>query len=507
MDNIWATGTLDDSISHHQHDVDGRRGSWSWSWSKSSGSGSGMSVAKTSVDLDVPEEESKATNNNGNRNQNTIITCLDSPDAASFWPLVSPACNFTAAASAATTTSITTSTKDIGPGELRGLAPNGAFGSPVKMEYAKSSYRAATSPTAKRTYVNAALLCAASLALLCIAALAYPVFYYNYVPKKVISIPVHLQYDSGLNPYGVTSLSSNLMLEQAYDVSVELTVPRSPPNLQRGNFMVALVAMKSVPGNPAFAFSFAGATEDPYTHVREDNVVFMSRRPTLIPYADPLVSTASRFLFLFYHILYPGAGETTTLTVPMGELVEFKNVLPLSMLLDVQAGQTLQVYSATVTLVARLTGIRWAMYNHRIISFVVCTTVFWIAEMLSAALAWLLLNYFISSQKPEAPEKNRDVGFGNDPWMGPPPNPVASFRDEDGDSEGEIGTGVKKEESDEDDEDVKIKDESPERETLLDHPADDEEDGDDVWRESGAGTSFSHEKGGSLRRRPSRGRA
>ncbi|KAI1141808.1 putative adipose-regulatory protein-domain-containing protein [Hypoxylon sp. FL0543] len=362
------------------------------------------------------------------------------------------------------------------------------------MQYVKGSYRAATSPAAQRTYLSAALFAAASLALLAIAALAYPIFYYNYVPKKVISIPVHLQYDSGLHPYGVTSLSSNLMLEQAYDVSVELTVPRSPPNLDKGNFMVALYAMKSVPENPALSFSLAGAAEDPYAHVTEDNVVFMSRRPTLIPYTDPLVRTASRLLFLFYHVLYPDHAETTTLRIPMGELVEFKDVLPLSVLLDVQAGQTLQVYSATVTLVARLTGIRWAMYNHRIISFVVCTTAFWIAEMVFAVLVWLILSHAGSSESPGSQEVEADVGYASDPWTGATPFDSRSERDE----------RVKKEEDDDDD-DVKIKEESSERETLVDQPADDEEDGDDVWRESGAGTSFSHKKGGSLRRRSSRG--
>ncbi|KAI1387781.1 putative adipose-regulatory protein-domain-containing protein [Hypoxylon trugodes] len=369
------------------------------------------------------------------------------------------------------------------------------------MQYVKGSYRAATSPAAQRTYLSAALFGAASLALLCIAALAYPIFYYNYVPKKLISIPVHLQYDSGINPYGVASLSSSLMLEQAYDVSIELTVPRSPSNLQKGNFMVALFAMKSVPDNRAFAFSFSAATEDPYAHLKEDNVVFMSRRPTLIPYEDPLVSTASRVMFLLYHIFYPGASEQTTLTIPMGELVEFRNVLPLSILLDVQAGQTLQVYSATVTLVARLTGIRWAMYNHRIISFVVCTTVFWIAEMIFTGLAWLILSHFMSRKPDGAGEIGQDIVAGG-PWMGPPPKGMP--HDETGDSDSDGDSEVKKEEDDDDD-DVEVKEETPERETLVDQPADDEEDGDDVWRESGAGTSYSHEKEGSLRRRSSRG--
>ncbi|KAI0104414.1 putative adipose-regulatory protein-domain-containing protein [Daldinia grandis] len=371
------------------------------------------------------------------------------------------------------------------------------------MEYVKGSYRVATSPVAKRTYLSAALFFSASLVLLSIAALAYPVFYYNYVPKKVISLPIHLQYDFGLNPYGVTSVSSNLMLEQAYDISVELTLPRSPTNLDKGNFMVTLFGMKTQPGNPAFAYYFSG--EDPFSHVKEDTVVFTSRRPALIPYTDPLVKTVSRVLFLPYHILYPSASEMTTLRVPMGELVEFNEILPMSILVEVQAGQTLQVYSATITLVARLTGIRWAMYNHRIMSFIVCTTVFWIAEMLSTGLAWLILSSFISNQKPRGPEDKLNARAAGDPWIRPPPGPTGFFDAGAGDSHSEGEEIVKKEEEEDDDDDVDIKEETPERETLADQPADDEEDGEDVWREKGAGASSSYEKGGSIRRRSSRG--
>jgi hypothetical protein len=77
----------------------------------------------------------------------------------------------------------------------------------------------------------------------------------------------------------------------------------------------------------------------------------------------------------------------------MGELVEFREQLPLSLLLDVQAGQAFQVYEAQIELVARLSGVRWMMYNHRLISFVVGTTFFWLAEMLWMGLTWLTLAY------------------------------------------------------------------------------------------------------------------
>ncbi|KAH7021023.1 putative adipose-regulatory protein-domain-containing protein [Microdochium trichocladiopsis] len=265
------------------------------------------------------------------------------------------------------------------------------------MEYLLRPLRVATSPPARRTYLGTILFLATSFILLCIAVLAYLVFYFNYVPQKLVSVPIHLQYNAGLSPFGIADLASTLMLEQAYDVTVDLTLPRSPVNLERGNFMVALYALRSLPDNPASAFRLPS---DPYEHVTASNVVFASRRPALIPYEDPLVSTASRLLFLLYHIIFPSS-EQVTLTVPMGELVDFKDVLPLSILLDVQAGQTLQVYSATVTLVARLRGLRWLMYNHRVISFVVCTTVFWLFEIVSTLIAWLALAYVVSNQQPK----------------------------------------------------------------------------------------------------------
>ncbi|KAI0532115.1 putative adipose-regulatory protein-domain-containing protein [Xylaria digitata] len=362
------------------------------------------------------------------------------------------------------------------------------------MEYIKAPYHVATSPTAKKTYLGTVLFVWASMVLFGIASLAYPVFYYNYVPKKLITVPIHLQYNVGLNPYGIISLCPDLMLEQAYDVSIDLTLPRSPANLGRGNFMVALYALKSAPDNPAFVYS---TFEDPYSHVTQDNVVFSSRRPALIPYEDPLVSMASRVLFLLYHILFAHTSETVTLSIPMGELVRFKGVLPLSVLVDVQAGQTLQVYSSTITLVARLTGMRWFMYNYRILSFMVCTMIFWLAEMISMGLAWVLLGWVFSGQGkdvmrlPKPENSDREIRHGGD----------------------EDDTEVKKE-----DNGPEIKEETPELksesepETLDRSPrhagdADDEGGSEDVWEASGAGTSFHDTRsgGGQVRKRLSRG--
>ncbi|KAI0965298.1 putative adipose-regulatory protein-domain-containing protein [Xylaria arbuscula] len=390
------------------------------------------------------------------------------------------------------------------------------------MQYIKAPYRAATSSTAKKTYLGTALFVSASFVLLGIAALVYPLFYYNYVPKKLITVPVHLQYDAGANPYGIVSVSSDLMSEQAYDVSIDLVLPRSPANLDRGNFMVALYATKSAPTNPvlnpalltfaAFSPSSSVLSKDPYDYVNRNNVVFASRRPALIPYEDPLVSTASRVLFLLYHIVFSRAAETVALSIPMGELVVplRSGTLPLSVLVDVQAGPNLQVYSSSMTLVARLTGMRWFMYNHRVFAFVAFVTVFWVAEVVSMGFAWGILRWALSSNQNKRTTLP-GAGSGQETgWEGA----GGKYMKDEGEEDDDIT--VKTE-----DDDVEIKRETPEPETIsepvvglgLDRPAadaDDEGESEDGWEVSGTGSGFHDGRSSAqaqVRRRSSRGRS
>ena len=311
-----------------------------------------------------------------------------------------------------------------------------------------------------------------------------------------------------MNPYGVAHLSSELVLEQAYDVSVELTLPRSPSNTERGNFMLALFAIKSGIEDPAFSATAAWAQQsppDPYTHVTPENVVFSSRRPALVPYRDPLVARLGRLAFLPWHLLRGPRAETAALDVPMGELVEFRRDLPLALLLDVQAGQSLQVYAATVTLVARLRGLRWLMYNHRIFSFVAGTTLFWFAEMLSMAVAWLLVAQCLGG----------GVGGRGDRRPGARAGDRRRGNVYRGDSDSSGQGYVKKEEDYDEEKDIKVEDEWEEdtaRKTLPSlsrqmhsGDADDEDEGDEAWAESAPGTSGFHDgKGGVVRRRSSR---
>lgn len=241
------------------------------------------------------------------------------------------------------------------------------------------------------------------------------------------------------------------MSETAYDVSVELTLPRSPANTERGNFMIGLFALRSELPNPAFSWH---TVQDPYARVQaaDEDVVFASRRPALVPYRDPLVARAHRLLLLPWHLLFPDDTERVRLTVPMGELVEFRGRLPVNLLLDLQAGQGLQVYNARVELVARLAGVRWAMYNYRVLSFVVFTTLFWFAEMMSMAMAWLVLAYwFAGRQGPkEIPPPYDSFTSGTDapPFLSTTSGAEGSGKPASSNQEEEY-RGVKKEEEEE----------------------------------------------------------
>ncbi|KAK4249531.1 putative adipose-regulatory protein-domain-containing protein [Corynascus novoguineensis] len=129
-----------------------------------------------------------------------------------------------------------------------------------------------------------------------------------------------------------------------------------------------------------------------------NTIVHTTARPALVPYVDPLALQATRFFLLFYHMLSPRAASTVRLDVPMAEDLSFSSQrrrgassseqqLPESLLLEVQAGQGIQVYEARVTLVARLKGLRGFMYRWKVTAFVVATGAFWAGEMMILACA------------------------------------------------------------------------------------------------------------------------
>lgn len=236
-------------------------------------------------------------------------------------------------------------------------------------------------------------------------------------------------------------------------------------------------------------------------------MLFSSRRPALFPYVDPLVSVASRVLFLIYHLFTPGS-STNSMTIPLAERVLFskESVLPKSAYIEVEAGQTIQVYHAYLQLTAQLRGLRWMMVHYRISTFLALTVVFWAFEVIFMGVAWGLWSVASGSPPGEDDTKARRLeGLRDD------------HENEYTDREETFPTYGRQQplkyEPD-------IKPELDPEQPLSEIPragadADDEDDGsfdddkddEDVQhKDSGIGTSYSEEGTSSIRRRTSRNR-
>lgn len=295
------------------------------------------------------------------------------------------------------------------------------------------------------------VLCITALTLLFPAAGLYIVFYNKYMPAQVTTVPVHLQYGYGPNPFGIAPIEppKRVYKHLSYDITVSLTLPRSPSNLNRGNFMLALhlltptnpsATKKTNPAQqlPYVTFSPPPPSENPsasslavhYQPTRIDMPTFLSKhhilytvtRPALVPYFDPLTSLASRLFFLFYHVLFPDTSSTVRLDVPMAEHLplsfpwppdnpDAKAPEPTTLLLEVQAGQGLQVYQASVTFTARLRGLRWFMFRWWRTAFVLGTGLIWALEVLSLCIpfgyAWALVGDDVKGDKEEQEASKR----------------------------------------------------------------------------------------------------
>lgn len=210
---------------------------------------------------------------------------------------------------------------------------------------------------------------------------------FPFLPSFLLGAVLTDGFSYAIDPYGVVSLAdTHFAAYQDYDISLTLHLPRSPANLDRGNFMLALHILDDSP-------AAAGSPVPSPTHIlKGHHILYTSTRPAIVPYTDPLVSLASRVLFLAYHIFVP-TSETVTLTVPLVERLEFRpgSMSPTWLVVDVQAGQALQVYSATVTITAQLAGLRWFMYTWWVSAFVVFTTAFWLCEVFFLAASFVVL--------------------------------------------------------------------------------------------------------------------
>ncbi|KAF2843323.1 hypothetical protein M501DRAFT_994219 [Patellaria atrata CBS 101060] len=259
-------------------------------------------------------------------------------------------------------------------------------------------FRAAISKPARRTYIGTALFILTGFLLAGIAITAYISFYISYIPTRGFSRPIHLQFIPDHNPYGIVSgISEKLVSGQPYDISVSLTLPRTPLNQQTGNFMLLLQML-----GPMAGLGSLMGSDIP-------GVVVEERRSAILTYRSPLTEYAHKLLHLPWLVL-GWQWEAETLKVTMMERVEFargwRNV-PQSARVEIQSLERMQIYNAKLLFTAKLQGLRYFMYKYRIISFIVFTSTFWAVEMSFTLVVWFVLSTFIISG-PETTEPKHE---------------------------------------------------------------------------------------------------
>lgn len=229
-----------------------------------------------------------------------------------------------------------------------------------------------TSIRVGRGILNTIVLLSTAFILLLISCVAFFLFYHYNVPAIGVQQTAHLQYHTGVNPYAKMDLefsASQLTFSQPYDVIVELVLPDSPANHAIGNFMVSL---------------------DVFT--RDHTSLHKDRRPAIMTYTSPLISTLSTVLTCA-PILVGMKSESQTLRIPVLENYQFTSGWlqdPSHIVLEVSS-PALRVYGARVLFQTRLGGLPWFLHSFRLTSFLLFTTLFWVSSVLAMAITYAVV--------------------------------------------------------------------------------------------------------------------
>ncbi|KAI7356342.1 hypothetical protein KC320_g2292 [Hortaea werneckii] len=296
------------------------------------------------------------------------------------------------------------------------------------------------SKTALRTYLTSILIISASTLLLLFAITAYMLFYYAYVPNLTFSRTIHLQFDAvhtnqivNRHPYGTATLAPDLITGQAYDVAIELSLPRTPDNIAAGNFMLQVDMLAAAGGKSTWGTPTPeGITSDENTYAPTNpsasaparpapKPLATSRRPAILPYRSWPVETLYKLTELHWYLLN-FRSESEVLHVPMFEAISFaatsrrraagkESTLPDTLRVEVQSSHRLQIYSARAVFRARFTGIRWFMFSHRILAAGVFIVGFWVTEMVFSGVVWAAVAVSVYPRLSSGRGKGgRDVG-------------------------------------------------------------------------------------------------
>jgi seipin len=322
-------------------------------------------------------------------------------------------------------------------------------------------------------------------------------------------------------PHGTVSLQGDLVSSQPYDVKLEIELPRTRQNREVGNFMldVSLLAPEKADKKKAGSAGLLDTVKDGLVPTQQSDsapVLARSRRPAILHYRSMPVEAMHRITQLPWYLLGV-RHESEKIVIDVFESTSFArgaNAVPVALKLEVQSSGRMQIYSARAVFRARFRGLRWVMYNHRIISGLVFIGVFWSVEMVFAGIAWAALTAYLSPMFTSEERGGRPVRIkgeedavsedGEHSYLSDTERTFPTLSNQTPLRFRSPDVKVEKKEEDDFNAGVRLRDLPP----LTSLEADDEDEDGDYFLDSGIGTSMESGNGsrpGSVRKRRGRG--
>ncbi|XP_049784629.1 seipin isoform X1 [Schistocerca serialis cubense] len=203
----------------------------------------------------------------------------------------------------------------------------------------------------------------------------YVAFYYTYMPSISHTRPVHFQFDSCVEKRGICSYPSAkvqltrkqslLMVGQQYKMSLNIEMPESPVNKRLGMFMACV-------------------------HLYDRGAEFISKscKSGMLHYRSPLLQTLSTVV-LSPLLIFGSKEEKQIITLEMFSDLEDDQVHPVTDIFVELQTRHIELYSATLNINARFTGLRYLMYNWPVLSAIIGISSNMFFIMIICVLSWL----------------------------------------------------------------------------------------------------------------------
>ncbi|XP_033180429.1 seipin isoform X1 [Bombus impatiens] len=221
--------------------------------------------------------------------------------------------------------------------------------------------------SARDVLISGGIIIISGIVIVWLSVFLYTAFYYAYVPSISYVRPVHLQFKSCNEEKGICSFPSAyvqltnkqqlLMVGQPYKVNLHLEMPESPANKELGMFMVC-AQLRS----------------------RDGFLLEHACRSTMLHYRSTLLHALTTLTFSPM-MIFGTTEEKQNVVLELFDNFEENQNHPVTIIYIEIQSRHIEFYSASITINAHLSGLRYLMFHWPILSGIVGigTNLFFIA--------------------------------------------------------------------------------------------------------------------------------